>query len=71
MKRHYKRRFDLTFDDKVDIIHRALVKMENHDTIGKNYNMKQCHISTLVRKAKKNPRFLEELATQESLKESK
>ena len=55
MKRQYKRRFDLTFGDKVDIIHRALVKMENHATIGKDYKMKQPNVSTLVRKAKKNP----------------
>ena len=71
MKRQYKRRFDLTFDNKVDIIHRALVKMENHATIGKDYKMKHNHISALVRKAKKNPQFLKELAAKESLKESK
>ena len=61
----------MTFGEKVDIIHRALVKMENHDSIGKDYNMKQPNISALIRKAKKNPRFLEELGTKETLKEIK
>ena len=71
MKRQYKRRFDLSFGDKVYIVHRALVKMENHDSIGKEYNMKQPNISALIRKAKKNPHFLKELALKESVKESK
>ena len=47
--------------EKIDIIHRVLIKMEKYQDIGKDYNRSAASISVLVAKAKKNHHFIDEL----------
>ena len=66
LRKKIKKRRIFSTSEKIDIVHRALVKMEKLKDIGSDYNRKVASMSILVSKARKNPKFIEELLAEKA-----
>ncbi len=61
LKRRIKRKKILSLKEKVQLVHKVLVQHQFLKDVAKEYHITQPAVSNIVRKAKKNPRFLDEL----------
>ena len=71
-RKYSKRRLNqLTFLDKLKIVHSVKVKYESQKDTAKMFGVSHHLVSTLIMKVKKNPKFIEELRFEMEDKQSK
>ena len=62
-RKHTRIRRDLTAPDKIQVVHQVVVRLQPQYQVARSFRISQPMVSSLVKKAKKNPRFLAELAS--------
>ena len=63
--REYKKRRlpYLSTNEKIEIIHAAMIEKKHHDFIARHYRISRSTISLLVKKVKANPDYVQGLLT--------
>ena len=67
--RYRKRRMnELSINEKINIVHDVLIRQHYHKDIALKYRITKLLVRTLVKKAKRNKEFFNELRTKEDEK---
>ena len=68
LRKRRRKGHNLKLDEKLDIVHKAMILNEMHGDLAKEYRVTQPCISSLVSRARKNPKFINELLERRDMK---
>ena len=54
----------MSVSDKIDIVHRVLIQNETHASTAKEHRVSALVVGKLMKKARQNPRFIEEMVSE-------
>ena len=69
MRRRRRKTRQLSLDQKLDVVHRALVGREAQMELAREFRVSQAVVSLLVTKVRKRPEFLRELVSERTEKQ--